>query len=498
MMKPVSRVVRVLTPLVLLGGAVGVTHPHQGVAAVRAASGLARYTSAAYGYTLLIPTSWARIPGVRWTPAGPPADLTLMTPDHQAALGVIVAPAGSRRYSNAELQSVALRLLYQENGVVPTTPVQQQRIVVNGVTFQTAAAPSFSGSGYTYSSATSISVWVTQRYNRLYAIAGLVYFQQAAPPPPGSSNEPTPTPASGNGAAPDVWHSSQHNSQVSAAAPAPLPTTGPATTARRPAQGLADPPAPLPTDRLRGNPCPSSGDGGFIIRDKNCAAGLEHRLLTAMASSFSFTRQAAADRHPAAQVGVDGFAVASDAALGVRLEYPAQWKAVSAPHANAGLQSADRNVLVTLAVQRTDAETVGMSDLQSLADSQISQVVNGPPPTFRGQVSYQTMRVNGILYLRALAPNAQISSPSAGALQAAVSVTVASYHHRVYSLRAFTLTYLGSLDANSAPPAVYPYFTPFTTLARLTQSTADLLLQQSNLAVQTTLSLFIDPHVPEA
>ncbi len=213
---------------------------------------------------------------------------------------------------------------------------------------------------------------------------------------------------------------------------------------------------------------------------------------------FRFTPRATPNRRPEAPVGADGFAVAVDSALGVRLEYPAHWKAVSVPNTNAGLQSADRNTLVTLVVQRTDAETLGASDLQSIADSQISQVVNGPPPTYTRLVSYQAMWVNGILYLRALAPHASITSSSAGNLQAAVSVTVASYHHRVYALRAIALTYLGSLDANGAPPAVYPYFIPFTTLARLTQSTVDLLQQQSDLAVQTTLSLYIDPHVPEA
>ena len=67
-----------------------------------------------------------------------------------------------------------------------------------------------------------------------------------------------------------------------------------------------------------------------------------------------------------------------------------------------------------------------------------------------------------------------------------------------YSLRAGALTRLASFDANAAPPAVYPYFTPFTTLARLPQSTVDLLIQQNDLAVQTTLSLFVDPHIPEA
>ena len=117
----VVQAVRILVPLVLLGGAVSGA-PQQGVAATRAASGLVRYTSAAYGYTVLVPSSWARLYHLPWTPAGPPADLTVMTPDHQAALGIIVAPTGSRRYSDVEFQGVALRLLYQENGVGPTIP----------------------------------------------------------------------------------------------------------------------------------------------------------------------------------------------------------------------------------------------------------------------------------------------------------------------------------------------------------------------------------------
>ncbi len=488
-----SKAARLLAPLALLGVAAGNAVPPHGLARAQALGDAVRYTSAAYGYTLLAPASWVRVPGVRWTPAGPPADLTLMTPDHQAALGVIVTPTGGRRYADADLRSVALRLLYQENGVVPTAHIQQQRVVVNGVPFETALSFAYSGVGiYTYGAETLVAVLVTQRYNRLYALPAVLYVHQAAQPPSGADT-PTPTPEGGEGVAPGVGQAGP-----AAVAPAPVPTAGPVAPARRLVQGPADPPQPLPTDHLRGNPCPDASDGPLIIRDKNCAYTAEAQALTALQNSFHFTAQATPDRRPVALVGADGFAVAADPALGVRLEYPAPWTAVSVPNTNAGLRSADHNALVTLTVQRTAAETLGTSDLQSLADSQIAQVVNGPPPTFRGQVSYQTLRVNGILYLRALAPTAQISSPTAGALQAAVSVTVASYHHRVYSLRAIALTYLGSLDANSASPAVYPFFTPFTTLARLTQSTADLLLQQSNLALQTTLSLFIDPHVPDA
>jgi len=490
MMTRVSRLVHTLLPLALLSSLVGSIQARQVLA-----SGLARYTSATYGYTLLIPMSWVRIPGVRWTPAGPPADLTLMTADHQAAQGVTVTPTGSRRYSDAELQRVALRLLYQENGVGPTKP-ETKRVVINGVPFETARSYTFPGAGiYTYSAVIVVEVGVTQRYNRLYALTAVVYLRQSAEPPPGgSAPTPTPTAAGGFGVAPG----GEQRNQEEAAAPTPLPPVGLAAVARRLGQGPAGPPPPLPTDHLRGNPCPDASDGGLVIRDKNCAFKAESQAVNAIVSSFRFTPRALADPRPAAPVGVDGFALAADPALGVRVEYPAQWKAVAVPNTNAGLQSIDNNALVTLTVQRTATETLGTSDLQAIADSQIAQVLKGPPPTSSGPVSYQTVRDNGILYLRALAPRANIVPSSGGGdLLAQVNVTVASYHHRVYSLRAIALTFL-AINADAVPPAVYPYFTPFTTLARSMQSTAGLLDQQRDLAAQTTWSLFVDPRVLDA
>jgi len=491
MMTQALRAARLLVPLALLGAAAGNAVPPHGLARAQSLGGVARYTSAAYGYTLLAPASWARVPGVRWTPAGPRADLTLMPPDHQAALGVIVTPTGSRRYSDAELRSVALRLLYQENYVIPTIHIQQQRVVINGVAFQTVASASFSGAGYTYSSSTFIRVWVTQRYNRLYAIAGLVYLLQGAPPPPPNGLVPTPTPEGGLGLAPGARRGSQDSG--AAPAPVPLPTAGPVATTHRVAQSPTDPPAPLPTDHPRGNRCPSAGDGSLIIRDKNCAAGLEQQLLTSMAGSFSFTPRASTDRRPAAEVGVDGFATATDSGLGLRLEYPTQWSTVSVPNTNVALQSDDQTVLVTLQTQRTDAEILRESDLQSVANAAITQVSNGPPP------SYQTLRVNGVLYVQAFTPVTTIKASNGGltAQLAQVSLTVASYHHRLYGLRAISVR-LPDLATETRAPGIYPYFSPFTTLARLTQSAWDLQQQGGNLAVQTTLSLYIDPRVPEA
>jgi hypothetical protein len=91
-----------------------------------------------------------------------------------------------------------------------------------------------------------------------------------------------------------------------------------------------------------------------------------------------------------------------------------------------------------------------------------------------------------------------ITKQDGALVQRQVSVTFASYRHRTYSLRTIALTSLASPTANVSPPEVYPYFSPFTTLARSTQSTGDLLLQQSDLAAQTAWSLFVDPQVPDA
>jgi hypothetical protein len=191
-------------------------------------------------------------------------------------------------------------------------------------------------------------------------------------------------------------------------------------------------------------------------------------------------------------VGVDGFTVATSSSLGVRVEYPAQWSTVSVPDTNIAVRSADQNAAFEVAVNRTSAATLAQSDLESYASSLIAQVASATAP------SYQALQVGGVEYVRALAPTAVITEASGAYVQAQVSVCVASYRHRAYSLRAVALTYLSTPEENWSPPALYPYFSPFTTLARSSQSTADLLQQQSELAAQTAWSLYVDPQVPDA
>ena len=47
-------------------------------------------------------------------------------------------------------------------------------------------------------------------------------------------------------------------------------------------------------------------------------------------------------------------------------------------------------------------------------------------------------------------------------------------------------------------PSVYPYFSPFTARARAYQNSLDLEMQEAELALQATGTLYVDPHVLEA
>lgn len=438
-----------------------------------------RYTSAAYGYTLLVPVSWVRVPGVRWTPAGPPTDLTLMTHDHQAALGMIVAPSGNRSYTDAALLGVAGRLLYQENYVHDSTRITTKRLVINHVAYQTASYVAFSG--VSPSMVTAESVAVTQRHHRLYALVSLVYLEEYSIPTVRSS-PPTPTPEAGTGHRLAAPTGAGNRGSAPAALPTPLPL------ARAGWLRPAAPPAPLPTDHWRGNLCHRVDDGGLIIVDRNCASAAEQRTLAAIASTLSFTPGGADDPRPAAAVGVDGFAVATDPAQGFRIEYPAQWMPVSVQGTNGAVRSADQNAVVTLLVRPIDAEALSPSDLQVAADTQIGHLGTTSPSS----VSYHPVRVNGIPFLLATIAYISISTADGGLGSAQGSVVVAAYHHRLY-----TVIGLGLIVSSSAttPPILYPYFSPFTALARAYQSAADTRRQEAALTLQTAQTLFVDPHV---
>jgi len=470
-----------LLAAVALAGA-GVASARQ-PALARMTDALVRYTSQTNGYSLLLPAHWVRVPGVRWTPAGPLADLTIMTPDHQAALGVMVTPTGRTTYSRAELQGIAVRLLYQEDSILPSTSITTKRVVVNGVPYDTAYAYLVSGLP---DMATFASVAVTQRNRRLYAVVALAYVQLYTLPLGGTGGAPTSTPEAGGGqSAPAGIH------PAPAAVPTVPTTLGVAPAAAAPAVHTQDRPrdrpvAPPSPRQWRGNRCPSSSDAGLAIADKNCAWEAEYNTLHAAASSLIIAAHAPADALPAASVGVDGFTRYVDPVRGYAVAYPAQWTPGTVSGAAAAARSSDGNVLVTVGVQSIGASSLGRSDLQSIAATEIGQVGNA-----LGNISYTTATVNGILYLVAFAPGVSISTAGGGLGQARVSVAVAANHHRLYSTRGIALM----VSSTDATPALSPYFDPFTPFARAYQTSTDTHLQEAGLALQTTLSLVVDSRI---
>jgi hypothetical protein len=476
-----------LTPASLLAA------PTRGAAA-QALDASLRYTSATYGYSLLIPPGWVRVPHVRWTPRGPAADLTVMPPDHQAALGVFVVPTGSATYSATDLQNLALRLISQQSPL-PTVATLEgyarisqeviKKLVANHTTYQSVTADlTYGGHMVCYA---RMSVAVAQQHRRLYVVAALVYESIAGLPPGGSGSTDTPTPG-GFAVAPG----SAHPAAMATAVAGPMMAHDHHAASERP----SDAPAPLPTDRERGNLCRTQDDAGLVFLDKNCAATRYSNAMLQAFSSINIAARAAADPRPAPVIGADGFATYASPAQGVTVHYPAQWTPVSVPGALGAVQSPDQTALVLLVVQPTNA-ALSEADLQSIADRQIAQV-----GSVVLQPVHKTITMNGVPAVIALASSVGINTGSmVGSAQ--VSVLVTAYHHRLYLTRAATL--LVHSGIGDQIPVIYPYFSPFTALARravfdFEPVTGALFTHNYDLglAFDTALSMTVDPHVPNA
>lgn len=438
-----------LAPRYLLATSVRTTVAH-------AASAGLQYRSATYGYSLRIPAGWVRVPHVRWTPGGPPADLTIMPPDHQAALGVVVTPTGNTVYSATDLQNVAARLIAQESylpsvaTLMGSTPISHEvtkKQVINHVTYQIVSANLLYGGHMVCS--VEMTVAVTQQHHRLYAVAAIVYAAIFGLPPGGG--EPTDTPVPG-----DSGISPQQviPAVVATAVPSGL---APASSAV-PAAAVADAgPVPLPTDRERGNLCRTSDDVGLIFLDKNCAAGADTNAMLQAGASMRIAPQAATDRRAAAVVGADGFATYVDPGRGALVRYPAQWTPVAVSGAVAAVESPDQNSLIALFEQPITASSLSSADLQSIANQQIGQIGSAiTPPVFK------TIRLGSISAFLGLDSAVGIDTGNVVG-QAQVTVVVAVIHQRICVVRAATLVVSSSLTQATV---IYPYFTPFTTLAR--------------------------------
>ena len=476
-----SNIGRVLLQATLLAAMATTVPVH---AHARTTGAALRYTSATDGYSLRAPAPWERIPGVRWTPGGPPADLTLMTPDHQAAFGVIVTPTGDRVYSGPELQDVTLRLLAQENQISPVVKIQTQRVVVNGVAYETAGGYLISGFPLM---ATVAAVAVTQRHHRLYAIVSLVYLQVYTVPPAGSGAAPTDTPV-GNAVSPQRAPFAAVSTAVAArTSAAPSGAAGQDQGRPSPRERPTDPPAPLPTDRLRGNRCRTSQDAGLAVVDRNCAFNADQQALATTFSTLTIDPAAADDRRPAAAVGVDGFHSVSDPAQGYRLAYPAQWARVPAPGTVAFARSADHDAGVGVTVAPIAAAALSEADLRAAADHQLATVA-----TYPGSLVHRTVHAGGATSVLAFANGAGVTVAGDGLGQAQIVVVATASRHRLYTTTGIGLTVLGA--GEDTTPILYPYFAPFSTLARRYQHPLDTHAQEAALALRAALTLVVALH----
>ncbi len=256
-----------------------------------------------------------------------------------------------------------------------------------------------------------------------------------------------------------------------------------------PPQRPSDPPAPLPNDQLRGNRCRTSQDAGLAVVDRNCAFNADRQALVTIFSSFTIDPAAADDRRPAAAVGVDGFRSVSDPAQGYRIAYPAQWAIVPAPGMLTFARSADQNAGVGVTVAPINAASLSEADLSAAADHQFATVATSP-----GAIVHQTVHVGGAAYVVALARGAGVTTAGGGLGQAQVVVVATANRHRLYTTTGIGLTVLGA--GEDPTPTLYPYFSPFSTLARRYQGTLDTHGQEAELALRAALTLFVDPHAP--
>lgn len=480
------------------------------------AGALVRYTNAEHGYTLSIPAGWTRLSGVRWTPAGVPADLTAMTPDRQALLGVMVAPTGGRAYADADLQQVGENVIDQQDAVQGGR-IRHSRVVIQGVAFQASIA-TFRHGGETQADSW-MAVLVAVRHRRLYAFTGLVYDRTIHFIKKSNSNDgenPTPTdtatdvPFGGyrmrpEGAAPRFagaalaapTAAAGGGSWARALLPRPLATSaaGPRGEVRLSARAVAAGTPAVPAIGHPGrNACPTLIDEqNPVVLDKNCAFGLERLLIAKSFASITIDPRLADDPRPAPAAGVDGFAQHADAADGYAIDYPAQWARIGAAEQAGGgftVQASDKKAVVTVAVAPAGGKVYSSADLRTIADHALEQTGD----LSFSKVTHRTFRVNGGAVVLADDPTVDVDVGGGATAQTHVTALVGAYHRRVYAVVA-AVYHIGGGPADFGDVQAR-FFAPFDTVARQAGAgNFDAHDRAQQLALASLTSLHIDPRV---
>jgi len=507
--------VYLLLVLIAIGATTGPA-PAANVCATAATSTvpiIARYSSATYGYALPLPTGWTRIPAVRWLPLGPAADLTAMTPDHTAAIGVLVSPLGNRVASDAYLQSVADRFIAQEDEIL-SDKIYERRAVINGVSYRVALATLDHGGELQASS--WMLVLVTARHHRLYAFAGLAYDREVHFPVPNASGSDTPPPTPTDTPIVLPFAASAYGRLAQAQATVPLAAATPAS--QEDGRASAPRPASLSVPSVGARAALSAAParaanthrGAAIVRtvghedparcpeaprdifppvvDKNCALHSVQVTIERSFASITIDPRAADDARPAPSVGLDNFTPQHDAADGFAIDYPARWTPWPATGVTFAVRAPDRKAFVAVDVRPAGAAPYAQSTLRTIADRTLEQLGHVIAP-----VAHAARRIGGQLWVVATPNNILFDDQRTPAsANAEVAVTVA--RGRIYLLLTWDyITGPGNDDRDIAPR----FFAPFYPLARAAAldyfATNRWAAQLEDISAN---SLTLDPRAP--
>ncbi len=470
---------------------------------------MARYSSATYGYTLPLPAGWTRIPAVHWLPLGPAADLTAMTSDRTAAIGVLVSPLGDRVASGAYLRAVADRIIAQEDEIL-SGKIYERRAVIHGVPYRVALATLDHGGELQASS--WMLVLVTARHRRLYAFAGLVYDREIHFPEPNASGSdstpptPTDTPITLPFAAPAQARAAQPAAPL-AATPAPVGEGSARGPAQRPdqyaAEAAAGPAAPAVSGDARplgravvaasghSNPdrCPEAPRDVFPpVVDKNCALHAAQAMIERSFASITIDPRAPDDARPAPPVGLDNFVQERNAGGGFALDYPARWTPWPAAGVAFAARAPDRKAFVAVDVRAVGSAPYARSNLQTVADRALEQLGHVIAP-----VAHAVRRIGGQVWVVATPNNILFddqNTPASADAQAAVTVA----RGRIYLLLTWDyITGPGNDDHDVMPRFFAPYY-PLARAAALDYVATNRWAAQ--LEDISANSVTLDPRAP--
>ena len=461
-------------------------------ASMPAGAAIARYTSVTNGYALSYPRDWVRLSHIHWTPDGPAADFTAMRLDHEAAIGVVVAPTGAKRYADSDLRLVADDFIRQQD-TVQGNHIRHSVLTINQVRYSVATT-TFRHGGETQSDSWMVVLTTAQR-RRLYLFAGLVYDCTIHFPQGGGEGDqqataiPTDVPIDGSGyvVAPVRDGGAGGLATPEAGGPAgaaPRPSLTPVAAPRSAPAAPAAARGPAAARLTHDNSCGALALSGLDVVKVNPFYGAERLLAAASLRTVSLDARLADDRQPAPAVGVDGFARFADPATGFGIGYPAQWQPIPNPGAIFTVRAPDKKATVSVRIQPTGGRMYSAGDLQAIADHQIYQVGQ-----VLGTISHRAVTLHGAMAVVADAPLVDI-----GFAQSRVTAKVAVYHRRIYASVAWV--FHAGADSSDFSDVQAAFFAPYDVYARAAGwSFVDTHNEAEQLALAALDTVFIDPRV---